>query len=237
MSTTHTDHERRIRRGLFQDGLWPSCQAPRLHLALMVSLTGAIGFYVAYLMLKSDMDAPWLRYPLSIGIAYLTFLLMLSSWVRRRGEEGVTSPAGAHVHSVAEGSAELDGILNDPSLNLDERMVQVDTIDGYDAEALAFVVVASTVLLGAAWAAISIVWRNHVLVVELLLAVGCALALYCRVRDVDEPHRLNAAMRRTLWRAVALALLFALLGAALTRYVPGARGFGELWSALIAVPR
>lgn len=228
MSTTQAPIEQTRRTGFLE-----SCRAPRLHLALIVALTGATGFYVAYLMLKSHMDAPWLRYPLAAGIAYLAFLLMLASWVRRRGEDAVTTDHGAFELGA------FDGVLSEPPLAFDESAdqqaaISYDNVDGYDAEALAFVVIASTALLGAIWAAVAIVWRTNFLIAELLLAMTFAFALYRCVRDMDGRYWLAVAMHRTLWRAIGVVLLLAVLGFALRWYAPDARAFGELWSTLLS---
>lgn len=241
MSTTGTEAERKqlTQRARFTTELMKNCQTPQLHLALIVSLTGGVGFYVAYLMLESALDVPWLRYPLSVAIAYLTFLLMLSSWVKRRGgeeppaaseETRAAVPASANAGTAESASSEPPVGFED---SLDRAML-LNEADANRAEAAAFVVVATMALLGAGWAAVSIVQEQPALSIDLLLAVLFPMGLYGRVREAGGRHWPETGMRLTLWPGVMAVLILALLGAVLHWYAPHAHSFGEVLRQLAA---
>ncbi len=83
-------------------------------------------------------------------------------------------------------------------------------------------------LVGAACAALWMVWTAPALFAELLLDIGLAAGLYRRLRAVKGDHWLRTAIRRTAGPFVAVALLFALAGAVMQSYAPGAKSIGEV---------
>lgn len=58
--------------------------SPRLQMVLIVSLTGAAGFFASVILLDLGVEALWLRYPLAVVVAYLVFLASLWGWLRLR---------------------------------------------------------------------------------------------------------------------------------------------------------
>ncbi|MEX0806378.1 MAG: hypothetical protein WD688_24125 [Candidatus Binatia bacterium] len=97
-----------------------------------------------------------------------------------------------------------------------------------DLEELAVVLLAIAALVGAALATLWIVWAAPALLAELLLDAALATGLYRRLRDVRGDHWLRTAIRRTGWPFVAVAILFALAGAAMQFYTPGAKSIGQV---------
>lgn len=77
---------RRLRRELLRT------QSPRLHMVLILVLTGGFGFLVSWGLLELGVSALWIRYPLAVALAYAAFLLLLRLWLayqrRRRGRTG-----------------------------------------------------------------------------------------------------------------------------------------------------
>ena len=57
--------------------------SPRMHMLVLVTLTGACGFLSSYALLHAGMRSMTLRYPLAVGIAYLAFLGLVALWLRR----------------------------------------------------------------------------------------------------------------------------------------------------------
>lgn len=69
--------------------------SPQLHMALIVALAAATAFLSSYLFLLLGMDKMWMRYGLTIAIAYGVFLFFLWVWlkVHREGiEEHIEMP-------------------------------------------------------------------------------------------------------------------------------------------------
>lgn len=83
MSRFVTDENDKLRdharRGL--EAYFHRQRFPRLTLGLILTVTGATGFGVSYLLLHGGMDAMWLRYPLAVLGAYGLFLLLIRLWV------------------------------------------------------------------------------------------------------------------------------------------------------------
>src|SRR5688500_8269160 len=65
---------------------------PRVQMALIVMLTGAIGVLVSFLFLRWGMDSMALRYPLAVACAYVFFLFLLWLWLRTKGEDYLDLP-------------------------------------------------------------------------------------------------------------------------------------------------
>jgi hypothetical protein len=65
---------------------------PRLQMTLILFLTGATGFLISFALLHLGIIWMWLRYPISILLAYCVFLLLLRFWLFshvREGESGL----------------------------------------------------------------------------------------------------------------------------------------------------
>ena len=54
---------------------------PRLHASLILLLTGLAGFFVSFVLLLAGVTAMWLRYPVAILVAYGVFLILLRVWL------------------------------------------------------------------------------------------------------------------------------------------------------------
>lgn len=61
---------------------------PRLQMALIVALTGGIGFLASFTLLHLGMNGMALRWPLALGLAYAGFLGLLGLWLRWQAHGG-----------------------------------------------------------------------------------------------------------------------------------------------------
>jgi len=68
-------------------GLLERAHSPRLHMVLIVSLTGAAGFLASATLRTLGVDALWLRYLLAVAIAYGAFLVLLWAWLYVRRDD------------------------------------------------------------------------------------------------------------------------------------------------------
>ena len=57
---------------------------PRVLVSLLLSLTALAGFLTSFFLLRAGVSWMWLRYPIAILFAYLTFLALLALWLRVR---------------------------------------------------------------------------------------------------------------------------------------------------------
>lgn len=137
------------------------------------------------------------------------------------------------------GAGASGSFSNDPagSLNVahtsvsspSDGSVVSDAAAAFDLEELAIVVIVIVALIGAAWAALWIVWVAPGFFAELLLDAALASGLYRRLRGIRGGHWLSTAVRRTVWRFAAVAMLFSLAGAAMQVHSPDAKSIGQVF--------
>jgi len=255
---------RRIRRALER------AHSPRLHMMLIVGLTGAAGFFTSATLMHAGVDLLWLRYALAVGCAYLAFLGLLWCWLCLRrddladaagnapdlltsgggapscrpddvafsgGEFGGGGAGGSFADDEMLGHAAMRSVADapaaDPGVGAKLGSGAADAAAGaLDAEELAVVVLAIAALVGAAWAALWLVWGAPLLLAELVFDAALAAGLYRRLRSVRGEHWLRTAVQRTLFPFAAVTLLFALAGAVMQHVVPEARSVGQVFRAL-----
>jgi hypothetical protein len=71
----------RVKRRLLHRG------SPRRQMFLILSVTGAVGFFISYALLHVGLTWMWLRYPICILLAYCVFLLILRLWLFSHSRE------------------------------------------------------------------------------------------------------------------------------------------------------
>ena len=77
---------------------------PRLQMMLIVALTGGVGFIASFALLHVDIESLWIRYPISVVVAYAAFLFFLWCWLRLSKDDIVNgldlpSPSSGTTHS------------------------------------------------------------------------------------------------------------------------------------------
>lgn len=60
---------------------------PRLQMFFLVMLTGGAGLAASFTLLHGGVDTMLVRYPLSVGCAYLVFLFLLWLWLRTKADD------------------------------------------------------------------------------------------------------------------------------------------------------
>jgi hypothetical protein len=245
--------ERQREHGRIQQAL-VRFHSPRLQMALIVCLTGVVGFFASVLLLHANVDAMWVRYPLSVGFAYGAFLLFLWCWLHVRdldicdgvdlpgsssGPANTTcsaphdafTPGGGNFGGGGASGTYGDGppIAPDGSVESADTSLGVsDAVGGLDLGEIAAVLVAIVAIVGAAWAAVGIISEAPSLFADVLLDAALARGLYRRLRGVQGDHWIQTAVRRTLWRFATVAVLFSLAGAAMHLYAPEAKSIGHV---------
>ena len=221
---------------------------------LLVTLTGGAGFVATWALLRGGVEAMALRYPLSVALAYLVFLLLLWLWLRTRAHEWLDLPdaSGGGSHGPADSGAWVgsggnsggggasagwesasasdavgDGAIDVVSKPIGEALGVAAEGDEL-AVPLAVIVVAVAVVAVLVLSSLFLVWSAPVLFAELLVDGALAAGLYRRLRRIDARHWLETAVRRTWLPFVLTAVFAALAGWALASYAPGATTLGEV---------
>jgi hypothetical protein len=230
---------------------------PRLQMMLVVLLTGATGFLSSFALLRAGVERLPVRYLVAVGIAYAAFLTLLWIWLRL-GQSRLSDIADVPDLGTADlkvgggvdraswtgggrsGGGGATGVLDDsPAIaSLNPRAGPAATAGGRshvlsagslaDSDEALAVVVALVAVVGATIAALWIVWAAPALFAELSLDAAVSTGLYRRLRRVSGDHWLTTAIRRTGLPFLAVAVLFAIAGAAIQYYVPDARSMVDL---------
>jgi hypothetical protein len=191
---------------------------PRLQMALIVAITGALGLLCSVLLARLGVHPMALRYPLALLGAYGGFLGLLWCWLRTRPRDYVdvpnlsssSGPGCAPPHESASDAA--SGLLQ-----LDEGLLPL-----------------AAVLLGAGLllASVYMVSLAPTLFAELLLDSALSYSLYRRLRHLERSHWLGTAVRRTALPFALTAVFLAVMGAALAACAPGAHSLGQVIAQL-----
>jgi hypothetical protein len=226
--------------------------SPRLQMMVIVALTGAVGFLASFVLLNLGVNSLWFRYFLAVAIAYSGFLLLLWCWLRQRDDlfdhldilspdivpggksgtpdilwEGAGGKSGGGGATGIFERPEVVPLSSSPAT--DSKSIASGGAGMFDLEDLAIILVALVALVSAAGAAFWIVWGAPILFAELVLDAALAAGLYRRLRGVSGNHWLGTAVRRTGLLFLGVAVLFAVAGAAMQYYSPGAKSIGQVF--------
>lgn len=229
---------------------------PRLQMLFLVTLTGAAGMASSFVLLKAGMESMFIRYPISVGCAYLVFLFLLWLWIRTNAKDYVDVPPDIQVSGTGKGSSsdniqdfgggdgqfggggasgsfDMDDSLPSPSLpdiNIPGGDSVGEVLSGADEGAVPLVVALIIAALAAMLflAMLYIVYLSPALFAELLVDGVLSATLYRRLRGLATRHWLESAVRRTALPFVVTALGLAAMGYALERYAPQAHTLGEV---------
>lgn len=228
---------------------------PRLHMSLIVTLTGAVGFLASFTLLHVGIDTMAIRYPTAVGIAYVAFLGLLWAWLRLRGSDlfhlpdsldfgggsgggeipkpvplhpggGISGGAGASGSWSAEVPAPAPVLPSSPSPS-PSGGGGIDV--SFDLDEILLVVVAIVAVAAGALAAIWIVWSAPGLFAEVLLDATLAGGLYRSLRKVRSEHWARTAIARTFKYFAGFALVVAAAGWCFQAIVPDARSIGDVF--------
>jgi hypothetical protein len=215
------DRDREIER--MRDAL-ERHEYPRLHMMLMVALTGGCGFLASYVMLHYGVESIALRYPLALCVAYVVFLLLLWRWLRSRPDDYLDTPDAPDVGGdwqFPQRSGGGSGNHGDaPSSDL------FNGVDVGDDFAIPLLVIGFVVIV--AGASLWVVYAAPALLAELVFDGVLAAGLYRRLRRSETRHWLDTALRRTVLPFVLTLVALAAFGAIAHHVRPEAHSIGDL---------
>ena len=226
---------------------------PRFQMSLILLLTGFVGFLSSYSLLHLGVSQMWIRYPLSILAAYVTFLLLLRLWLAVQRYAGsydlginVDFPIDGNIDTSISsadfsvggggdfGGGGAGGSWGDsvPSSSGGGNSV-VDGISfDIDLEGIIFLIIALAALLGAAIATLYVIYIAPILLAEILVDGLILRSLQKRMKNIERKHWLQTAIQRTLPSAIFCILFFGIAGGALHFAAPEAKSVGEVWKVI-----
>jgi len=231
----------RIRGNLERDSF------PRLQMLLLVTVTGASGFFASYIFLHAGLLEMWLRYLASFGAAYLMFLFLLWLWLRTKAEDyadfpdisgspssgtGDTGiPYGGHGGDFGGGgtTASFDAPSSDIA-DVGDGGSSVGDVLGSVADADEFAIPFLVLVLAGALICSSIfmIYSAPALFAELLVDGVLSASLYRKLRGLETRHWFETALRRTLWPFVLTAATVTASGWAMALYAPEAHSIADV---------
>ena len=228
---------------------------PRFQMSVILLLTGFIGFLSSFSLLYLGVSQMWIRYPLSILSAYVTFLLLLRLWLAFQRYTG-DYDLGVNVDfpidgGIGNGSAEFNfsgggdfsgggagGNWGD-SVSSSSTSGGSSILDGVsidlDLQELALLVIAVVALLGGLVASLYIIYIAPILMAEILVDGLLLRGLKKRIETIEKKHWLKTAITKTLLPAILCSLFFGIAGGAMQMLAPKAKSIGEVW-AVITTP-
>jgi hypothetical protein len=223
---------------------------PRFQVSVILLLTALIGFLTSFLLLHSGVIWMWLRYPISILVAYGGFLLLLGwwLWLQGRGRQADLSALdyidelphpdldGPHFGGGGDfggggAGGNWEDCISSSSVGSEGGSGFLDL--GLDAEEIWLLVVAVVALLGGIVATFYVIYIAPALLAEILIDGALVAGLYRRVKRIDERHWLWSAMRRTCVPALLVTLFFTVAAYALQSAVPEAHTMAGVWHHLM----
>jgi hypothetical protein len=246
----------RVRARLVRNG------APRVQLGAIVALCGCAALISSIVGLRLGLDAMALRYPLAVVCGYVTFLLLIRSWIgwQRRcktstGHPDLAADLASHLDFVDVTLPAKMPVPSGPSLFAAGRSggagggaqwtsafssapsggpSSASTGAGVslDLEELWFVVVAVACALGGVIAIAYVIYAAPLLLAEVALDAAVVSAVYRRMRREDASHWCVTVVKHTWLPVLALVIFAAIGGYALQRLVPEARSIGGVVRAL-----
>ena len=199
-------------------------------MALLVCLTGAIGFLTSYFLLHLGITTLWVRYLASMVIAYISFLFLLWIWAKthnRKISDGLDAPdigspsKGGHSKDCEfEGKGgDFGGGGSSASYHSDIKTVESpqsgvsDLVpDSIELEELAIpviVIVSAILLLGSS---LLVIMNAPVFLAELILDGILTASLYRRLRGLDHQHWLETAFRKTALPFAGMTVILVTVG-------------------------
>lgn len=229
------DNPERARREVLRqvEGWLRKRGSPRLHMLLIVSATGALGFLSSFLMLKAGVSTMALRYPLAVGLSYLAFLALLRLWL---GLHMTAAPADAG----GDGYGLADAVLDMPSIGpvdigggFSGDVSPGDAIGALDLDELFFVVVAVAAIGAGLLVCLYLVWAGPTLLAEVLVDGIVMSRIYRRMKIAGETYWMSGVLRRTWLPAISVAIFLAVAGFAMQKIAPDAKSIGPVAAHVI----
>lgn len=202
-------------------------------LGVLLLITGLIGFFVSYALLRAGVEHMWVRYPIAVFAGYAALLGLIRVWVefeRRRFDpsDADLQQAVAPTEHATRWRDVGDGSWLD-WLNLPDGDY-LDFDDGCLPLILGGVVLTLVVVL------ITTIAAAPALIAEVFLDAFLVAVLYRRLRIAQREHWLGTALRKTWLAALVTAAALAIGGWALEEMAPGARSIGKAIQQLRGTP-
>jgi hypothetical protein len=228
--------------------------SPRLHMFVIILLTGMVGMLSSRAMLSMGMESMVLRWPAAMAVSYAAFIVFVWAWLAaRRNDDSFTAElatdvginigpdlAHAAVRSLSHGmppfpSTGASRATSDLEAAEDVTSGIGKALGSADEGGIPFVI---AIIIGALAASILAVSAHVIaiapgLLAEVLLDGALAGILLKQIDPKRHTHWLTTLLSKTWWMAAGLAMVLMLAGTVVTSYAPGARTLSEAHTSIL----
>lgn len=226
----------------------------RLHMFWI--LTGAFlaGLLATFSLLLLDVQTLWLRYSISVVVAYAAFLALIRLWLWYIGVAARPEPEDPAAEDVLELFSHLRGNVADvpvggggefggggatgswgDAASSGDATVNADVSDlpgCLDFDEGVLVVIAVAVLLSFAFAGVYVIWMAPAILAEAVFEAALAAALTRRARRIDRPGWVGHVWRATFLPFLSVLILAIVIGALAESHCPSATRLREVVDCL-----
>lgn len=230
-------------------------------MAIILFITGVIGFLASFLLLHLGLAQMIFRYPLAVLFAYGVFLFLVWLWIGRRSrhksyrdlDPGLLDfdfPSSGSARPELSGGGHFGGggagrsweFFSEPTPHLSDSPMEYSGSSGsffehwhvdfgIDLDEGVLLLIPILLALTVALAALYVIYLAPAFVFELLIDTTLAGTLYTRFRKGEPRDWLGSAVRWTWIPAILTALVFAVGGYAIQHFAPHAVSIGQVWAA------
>jgi hypothetical protein len=199
---------------------------PRQTLALLILITGLMGFLASVAMLRVGLTTMAIRYPVAVLVAWCVLLALIRVWVEL--EKRRFDPEAAELREAVESDDRRKPASTLPR----EEHHWLDWLDVpdfgslLDADEGCLPVVLLAGVLGLVVVLVMALFGAPTLLAEVFLDVFIATVLYRRLKKAAKGNWLGTAIRGTWGLAMLTAGLLSLIGWALQSMAPEAQSIG-----------
>ncbi len=194
-------------------------RSPKLQLSGVLILTAVTGFGISRALHHLGLEAMWARYPVSVLLAYIAFLVFMRAWVAY--EQSRFDPEDPDLLEALKNP--LTPKMADNSHGGWLNWLDVPDV-GFGEGCLPMLAILALAGLGGLF--IAALGGAPLLIAELFVDIALTGLLYRRLRTAASEHWLGTAIRRTWLFVIAAALLMSLLGFCLDQLAPHADSMG-----------
>jgi hypothetical protein len=226
-------------------------------MALIVSATGCAAFLSSFILLHVGTTSMAVRYPISIVVAYVVFLLLLRLWLRFQkprppkndsidvldlpvdlivdlfdsASSSTVPTSGDFGGGGAGGSWHAGASTSHGSVSAGSSGGGIGVDPDFGEGCL--VIIAVLAIVAGALATFYVVWIAPSLLAEILFDGFIAAGFYRQMKRLEKRHWSRAAIRRTIVPALLALLFFSIGGWVMQRAAPKARSIGDFWKIVV----
>ncbi len=208
-------------------------RSPRVIVTGILTLTAMAGFISSRLMLLRGLDAMWLRYPLSVLVAWGVFLLLVRIWAERERDtiDWQDEPAPRESPPV---------FRKIPRVKSSAKIRWFDWIEipdlAVDGEGCLLGLAFLLGLIAFGWTLgllAGLIAEADSLLAEVLLDAVLVAAFYHRLRRLQPRWWLAGAVRQTRGPVIGAIIFLMIFGLTAHHFAPAAKSVGGVWKEMV----